>query len=86
MFLGEISRCFSEKGNYLDMSNKVGFAEFLGGILKMSTCMIFFLINIKHLNLSFYKYVTKVPVPLNRKQSCDCLFIRLLIRLRMQNL
>ena len=26
----------------------------------------------------------KVPVPLNRKQSYDCLIIRLLIRLRMQ--
>ena len=28
-------------------------------------------------------FVFKVPVPLNRKQSYDCLIIRLLIRLRM---
>ena len=28
-------------------------------------------------------FSSKVPVPLNRKQSYDCLIIRLLIRLRM---
>ena len=40
--LREIPLCFSEKGNYLDLSIKVGFAEFLVGFLKMSTCMIIF--------------------------------------------
>ena len=30
--------------------------------------------------------VSKVPVPLNRKQSYDCLNISLLISLRMQNI